>query len=57
VIDDLEGQAAFDPRKAEQYRQLLEQFWEDSVSRYGLDNEQVRFLSQLLTKADSAEDR
>jgi hypothetical protein len=54
VIDDLQGQAAFDPGKAEQYRQLLEQFYEDSVSRYGLEHEQVRLLSRLLTRADSA---
>jgi hypothetical protein len=54
VIDDLQGQAAFDPSKAEQYRQLLEQFYEDSVSRYGLEHEQVRLLSRLLTRADSA---
>jgi hypothetical protein len=54
VIDDLQGQAAFDPSKAEQYRRLLEQFYEDSVSRYGLDHEQVRLLSRLLSRADSA---
>jgi hypothetical protein len=54
VTDVVRGPAAFDPGKAELYRKLLEQFYEDSVSRYGTDHEQVRMLSRLLTPDDSA---
>jgi hypothetical protein len=49
VTDVVRGPAAFDPGKAELYRKLLEQFYEDSVGRYGKDHEQVRLLSRLLT--------
>jgi hypothetical protein len=54
VTDVSRGPAAFDPSKAELYRKLLEQFYEDSVGRYGLDHEQVRMLSRLLSKDGSA---
>jgi hypothetical protein len=59
VTDVVRRPAAFDPNKAELYRKLLEQFYEDSVGRYGLDHDQVRLLSRLLTrdgpaKSDSA---
>jgi len=40
------------PHRVELHRQLLEQFYEDSVGRYGFDNEQVRRLSRLLVPSD-----
>jgi hypothetical protein len=54
MIDGVRGQAAFDPNKVEPCRQLLEQFYEDSMGRYGPDHELVRLLSQLLIPTDSA---
>jgi len=36
------------PNKRELYRQLIEQFYEVSVDRYGIDREQARMLSRLL---------
>jgi hypothetical protein len=53
--DDLRVHAVFDPSKVELCRQLLEQLYEDSVSRYGLDHEQVRLLARLLAASDSAQ--
>jgi hypothetical protein len=50
------------PSQAELRRQLLEQFYEDSMSRYGIDSDQFRtlsrqvhWLSRCLFPADSAE--
>ena len=54
MIDVVQGQTGFDPSKAELCRQLLEQFYEDSMGRYGPDHELVRLLSQLLIPTDSA---
>jgi hypothetical protein len=42
------------PGQAELQRQLLEQFYEDSMGRHGVDSEQVRGLSRLLIPIDSA---
>jgi hypothetical protein len=33
-------------------RQLIQQFYEDSVQRYGSDSEQAEMLSKLLSPAD-----
>jgi hypothetical protein len=38
----------FTPGKEELHRLLIEQFYEDSVRRYGADSEQARILSRLL---------
>jgi hypothetical protein len=54
MIHVVQGQAAFDPSKVELCRQLLQQFHEDSVGRYGLDHKLVRLFSQLLIPTDSA---
>jgi hypothetical protein len=37
------------PNENELYRELIEQFYERSVDRYGIDSAQVRMLSQLLS--------
>jgi hypothetical protein len=36
------------PVEDELHRELIEQFYERSVHRYGIDSEQTRMLSQLL---------
>jgi hypothetical protein len=38
----------FTPAKEELHRQLIEQFYESSVDRYGTDSEQARVFSRLL---------
>lgn len=35
--------------ESELYQQLIEQFYEDSVARYGVDSVQARMLSSRLT--------
>jgi hypothetical protein len=49
-----QGKPSLTHGRAELHWQLLEQFYEDSVGRYGIDSEQVRELSRLLSPADSA---
>jgi hypothetical protein len=39
--------------KEELNRLLIEEFYKDSVSRYGTDSEQARMLSRLLGARDS----
>jgi hypothetical protein len=52
--DDAPGHApekdepSFTPGKEELQRLLIEQFYEDSLHRYGTDSEQARTLSRLL---------
>ena len=41
------------PAKEELNRLLIEQFYQDSVARYGPDSEQTRALSRLLSPVDS----
>jgi hypothetical protein len=37
-----------DPTEEELNRRLIEEFYKDSVARYGSDSEQARVLSRLL---------
>jgi hypothetical protein len=48
------GKLSLSQGRAELHWQLLVQFYDDSVDRYGIDSEQVRELSRLLSPADSA---
>lgn len=48
-----DGKPPLTPGKLELRRLLLEQFYEDSVDRHGLDDGQVRILSRLLVPAVS----
>jgi hypothetical protein len=52
VADKDELPLSLDPE--EQHRQLIEQFYKDSVLRYGIDSEQARLLLQTLRSADTA---
>jgi hypothetical protein len=40
------------PREKELNRFLLEEFYNDSVARYGTDSEQARALSRVLCASD-----
>ena len=48
------GKLSFTHGEAALHRQLLEQFYEDSMRRHGVDSEEVRRLSRLLIPIDSA---
>ena len=40
---------ASSPREQDLHRQLIEQFYNNSVERYGLDSEQTRMFAQHLS--------
>jgi len=41
------------PTEEELNRSLIEEFYKDSIARYGPDSEQTRALSRLLSPVDS----
>src|SRR5690242_16369788 len=45
------GETPSTPSEKELYRELIEQFYEGSVDRYGVGSEQARTFSQLLGDA------
>jgi hypothetical protein len=49
IIDNAPNQD-FIPVDEELSRQLIEQFYEDSIGRYGIDSEQVRMLSRFRSR-------
>lgn len=41
--------APFSPRELDLHRQLIEQFYKNSIERYGIDSEQTRIFAQHLS--------
>ncbi|HVO98364.1 MAG TPA: hypothetical protein VMT15_09875 [Bryobacteraceae bacterium] len=44
-----EDELSSNPNEVELYRQLIEQFYESSVDRHGINSAQARMLSRILS--------